>query len=90
MPEIQLKDAEQDQKIALLEHRIEENEKLTEELRNRISKNEKWITGAGAIITALITIIGLADALDAKEASHGSNGPAQQEVVLQLQGSRNK
>jgi hypothetical protein len=90
MPEIQLKDAEQDQKIALLEHRIEENEKLTEELRNRIRKNEKWITGAGAIITALITIIGLADALDAKEVNYGSNGSTKQEVLLQFPSSGNK
>ena len=83
--QIQLKDAEQDQKIAVLEHRIEDTEKLVEELRQRIRKNERWIWSAGAVISAAITILGLAEALDAKEMNYGSNGTTQQEVVLQLQ-----
>ena len=83
--QIQLKDAEQDQKIAVLEHRIEDTEKLVEELRQRIRKNERWIWSAGAIISAAITILGLVEALDAKEMNYGSNGTTQQEVVLQLQ-----
>ena len=39
------------------------------------------------VITALITIVGIADALNAKEMNHGSDDTAKQEVVLQLQGS---
>ena len=77
-------DASQDQEIALLKHRIEDSEKLTEELRDRVRKLERWVWGAGAVISAAITIIGLAMAADAKEVNYGSNGSTQQEVVLQL------
>ena len=82
--QINKKDADQDQQIALLVHRIEDAEKLSEELRERIRKLEKWVWGAGAVITAAITLIGIATAVDAKEIDHGSNGSTQQEVVLQL------
>ena len=82
--QINKKDADQDQQIALLVHRIEDAEKLSEELRERIRKLEKWVWGAGAVITAAITLIGIAPAVDAKEIDHGSNGSTQQEVVLQL------
>ena len=82
--QINQKDADQDQQIALLVHRIEDAEKLSEELRERIRKLEKWVWGAGAVITAAITLIGIATAVDAKEIDHGSNGSTQQEVVLQL------
>ena len=64
--------------------------KLDNEFRGRIRKNEMWIAGAGAIIAAVTTIIGLVSALESKEIDYGSNGSAQQEVVLQLQGHRNK
>ena len=88
MPEqINQKDADQDQLIALLTHRIEDAEKMAEELRDRVRKLERWVWGAGAIITALITIVGLVEAVDSKEINHGSNDTAKQEVVLQL--SRN-
>tara|TARA_R100000231_G_scaffold135366_1_gene109729 strand:- start:1012 stop:1296 length:285 start_codon:yes stop_codon:yes gene_type:complete len=87
--QINQKDADQDQQIALLVHRIEDAEKLSEELRERIRKLEKWVWGAGAIITAAITLIGIATAVDAKEIEHGRNGSPQQEVMLQLPGSRN-
>ena len=83
--QIQLKDAEQDQKLAVLEHRIEDNEKVIEELRQRIRKNEKWIWSAGAVISAAITILGLVMAADAKEMNYGSNDTTKQEIVLQLQ-----
>jgi len=65
-------------------HRIEDAEKLSEELRERIRKLEKWVWGAGAVITAAITLIGIATAVDAKEIEYGRNGSPQQEVVLQL------
>jgi len=82
--QINKKDADQDQQIALLVHRIEDTEKLSEELRERIRKLEKWVWGAGAVITAAITLIGIATAVDAKEIEYGRNGSPQSEVVLQL------
>ena len=85
MPEqINQKDADQDQLIALLTHRIEDAEKTQEELRDRVRKLERWVWGAGAIITALITIVGLVEAVDSKEINYGSNDTTKQEVVLQL------
>ena len=85
--QINQKDADQDQLIALLTHRIEDAEKMAEELRDRVRKLEKWVWGAGAVITAAITLIGIATAVDAKEIDHGRNGTPQQEVVLQLPSS---
>ena len=82
--QINQKDADQDQLIALLTHRIEDAERMAEELRDRVRKLEKWVWGAGAVITAAITLIGIVTAADAKEIDHGSNGSTQQEVVLQL------
>ena len=82
--QIQLKDAEQDQEIALLKHRIEDAEETTEELRQRIRKLEKTVWGASAVIAALITLVGIAASLESKEMDYGSNGTTQQEVVLQL------
>ena len=82
--EINQKDADQDQLIALLTHRIEDTEKMAEELRDRVRKLEKWVWGAGAVITAAITLIGIATAVDSKEIDHGRYGSTQQEVVLQL------
>jgi hypothetical protein len=83
--QINQKDADQDQLIALLTHRIEDAEKMTEELRDRVRKLEKWVWGAGAIITAAITLIGIATAVDAKEIDYGRHDSTQQEVLLQLQ-----
>ena len=85
--QINQKDADQDQMIALLTHRIEDAEKISEELRDRVRKLERWVWGAGAIITALITIVGLVEAVDSKEIDYGRNGSTQQEVVLQLPSS---
>ena len=82
--QINQKDADQDQQIALLVHRIEDTEKLSEELRERIRKLEKWVWGAGAVITAAITLIGIVTAVDAKEIDYGRYGSTQQEVMLQL------
>ena len=71
--QIQLKDAEQDQEIALLKHRVEQLEKeapsadaeMVKELRERVRKLEKTVWGASAVIAALITIVGIAASLDA-------------------------
>ena len=85
--QINQKDADQDQQIALLVHRIEDAERMAEELRDRVRKLERWVWGAGAVITALITIVGLVEAVDSKEIDYGRNGSPQQEVVLQLPSS---
>ena len=45
-------DAKQDKEIAVLTHKVEDLEKTVDEFRTRIRKNERWIAGAGAIITA--------------------------------------
>ena len=81
-------DAKQDKEIAVLTHKVEDLEKTVDEFRTRIRKNERWIAGAGAIITAIVTIIGIASALEAKEINYGSNDTPQSEIVLQLQSGR--
>ena len=63
--QINQKDANQDQEIFLLKHRIEDAEKVSEELRDRVRKLERWVWGAGAVITAAITLIGFIAAVDA-------------------------
>ena len=88
MPDqINQKDADQDQILALLTHRIEDAENETKELKERVRNLEKKVWGASAVIAALITIAGIADALNAQEMHYGSNDTTQQEVVLQLQSS---
>ena len=82
--QINQKDADQDQMLAVLTHRIEDAEKMTEELRDRVRNLEKKVWGASAVIAALITIVGIADALNAKEIDYGRNGSSQQEELLQL------
>ena len=88
MTTINQKDADQDQLIALLTHRIEDAEKLADELRDRVRKLERWVWGAGAVITAAITLIGIVTAADAEEINYGRNGSPQSEVMLQLQSNR--
>ena len=83
--QIQLKDAEQDQEIALLKHRVDELEESgVDELRQRVRKLEKTVWGASAVIAALITLVGRSASLESKEIDYGSNGTTEQEVVLQL------
>ena len=81
-------------RIEMVHSRIDKTEEklktLDNELRGRIRKAEIWIAGAGAVIAAATTIIGIAVSVESQEISYGSNGSTQQEVVLQLQGSRNK
>ena len=87
--QIELKDAEQDQEIVLLKHRVEQLEKgsdssMVNELRERVRKLEKTVWGAGAVVTAAITLLGIVMAANAKEMNHGSNDTTKQEVMLQL------
>jgi hypothetical protein len=91
MPEqINQKDADQDQLIALLTHRIEDAEKMTQELRDRVRKLERWVWGAGAIITALITIVGLVEAVDSKEIDYGRYDSTKSEELLQFSGDQHR
>ena len=77
-------------RIEMVHSRIDKTEEKLNELRGRIRKTEMWIAGAGAIIAAATTIIGIAVSVESREVNYGSNGSTQQEIVLQLQGSRNK
>ena len=74
------KDAEQDTKLAVLEStvdnsvrriemvhkRVDGTNETLEELRQRVRKLEMWVAGAAAVVSAAITIIGIAIAADAK------------------------
>ena len=87
--QIELKDAQQDQEIALLKHRVEQLEgggdsDMVDELRARVRKLEKWVWGAGAVISAAITLLGIVMAADAKEMNYGIDDTTKQEVLLQL------
>tara|TARA_B100001059_G_C17473161_1_gene398038 strand:- start:71 stop:358 length:288 start_codon:yes stop_codon:yes gene_type:complete len=91
--QIELKDAQQDQEIALLKHRVEQLEgggdsDMVDELRARVRKLEKWVWGAGAVISAAITLLGIVMAADAKEMNYGIDDTTKQEVLLQLQSHR--
>jgi len=83
MSDLTNKDAEQDTKIAVMDSTLENslrriemvhkrvdgtNETL-EELRQRIRKLEMWVAGAAAVVSAAITIIGIAIAADARPAN---------------------
>ena len=98
MTDLTNKDAEQDTKIAVMDStldnsirriemvhkRVDDTNDEIEKLRERVRKLEKWVWGAGAVISAAITIIGLAMAADAKEITYGNNDTTKSEVVLQL------
>ena len=84
MTQINQKDADQDQMLAVLTHRIEDAEKEAKELKDRVRNLEKKVWGASAVITALITIVGIADALNAKEMNYGSNDTPKSEELLQF------
>ena len=91
--QIELKDAQQDQEIALLKHRVEQLEgggdsDMVDELRARVRKLEKWVWGAGAVISAAILLLGIVMAADAKEMNYGIDDTTKQEVLLQLPSHR--
>jgi hypothetical protein len=71
--------------------RLDNIENDIKSLDDKIRKNEIWIQRAAAVIGATITVVGLiiAVAANAQEVSYGSNGAAQQEVLLQLPSHRN-
>ena len=75
-------------RIEMVHSRIDKTEEklkaLDNELRGRIRKNEIWIAGAAAVISAVVTIIGIAVSVESQEIDYGRNGSTQQEVLLQL------
>ena len=75
-------------RIEMVHNRIDKTEEklkeLSNELRGRIRKAEMWIAGAGAVIAAATTIIGIAVSVESQEMNYGSNDPTKQEVLLQL------
>lgn len=91
--QIELKDAQQDQEIALLKHRVEQLEKegptsdgeMVKELRERVRKLEKWVWGAGAVVAAAITLLGIVMAADSKEIDYMDNDTIKQEILLQFE-----
>ena len=80
MSDLTNKDAEQDTKIAVMSStldnsirriemvhkRVDDTNEEIEKLRERVRKLEKWVWGAGAVITAAITLIGIVTAADAR------------------------
>ena len=79
-------------RIEMVHSRIDKTEEklkaLDNELRGRIRKAEMWIAGAGAVIAAATTIIGIAVSVESQEINYGHNDSPQQEVMLQLSSDR--
>ena len=71
-------------RIEMVHQRIDKTEEKLTELRNRIRKNEMWIAGAGAVIAAATTIIGIAVSVDSKEIDYGRYGSTKSEELLQF------
>jgi len=75
-------------RIEMVHSRIDKTEEklkeLDNELRGRIRKNEIWIAGAAAVISAVVTIIGIAVSVDSKEIDYGSYGSTKSEELLQF------
>ena len=61
---------------------------MVDELRARVRKLEKWVWGAGAVISAAIILLGIVMAADAKEMNYGIDDTTKQEVLLQLPSHR--
>jgi len=91
--QINHKDAEQDTKIAVMHStlenairriemvhkRVDDTNEEMEKLRERVRKLEKWVWGAAAVVSAAITIIGIAIAADAKP-SHTTSSIIVEEI----------
>lgn len=75
-------------RIEMVHSRIDKTEEklkaVDNELRGRIRKAEIWIAGAGAVIAAATTIIGIAVSVESQEINYGRNDTTKQEVLLQF------
>jgi hypothetical protein len=58
MPETTL-DTKQEVRIAVLQAKVERIDEKQKELTDRVSTTERWIAGAGAVIAAGSTVIGV-------------------------------
>ena len=78
-------------RIEMVHSRIDKTEEQIKELKQQVTDNKIWIQRASAVIGAAVALIGIVVAMpqdaDSKEMNYGSDDPAKQEVVLQLQGS---
>ena len=76
-------------RIEMVHSRIDKTEEKIKEIRQQTIDNKIWIQRASAVIGAAVTLIGIIVAMpqdaDSKEMNYGSNDPAKQEIVLQLQ-----
>ena len=76
-------------RIEMVHSRIDKTEERIKEIRQQTIDNKIWIQRASAVIGAAVTLIGIIVAMpqdaDSKEFKNGSNDPAKQEIVLQLQ-----
>jgi len=76
-------------RIEMVHSRIDKTEERIKEIRQQAIDNKIWIQRASAVIGAAVTLIGIIVAMpqdaDSKEMNYGSNDPAKQEIVLQLQ-----
>ena len=52
--------------VAVLKSKVEDLEQNQNILFERIRTNEKWIAGAGAVLTVSLAVLGLIAAVDAK------------------------
>jgi hypothetical protein len=103
MSDLTNKDAEQDTKIAVMDStlensirriemvhkRVDDTNEEIEKLRERVRKLEKWVWGAGAVITAAITLIGIVTAADARTFEEEQNVGVLTEKIRQWEIEKN-
>ena len=103
MSDLTNKDAEQDTKIAVIDStldnsirriemvhkRVDDTNDEIEKLRERVRKLEKWVWGAGAVITAAITLIGIVTAADARTFEEEQNVGVLTEKIRQWEIEKN-
>jgi len=104
MSDLTNKDAEQDTKIAVIDStldnsirriemvhkRVDDTNDEIEKLRERVRKLEKWVWGAGAVITAAVTLIGFVTAADAKQFEEEQNVGVLTEKIRRYEIEKNR
>ena len=104
MSDVTNKDAEQDTKIAVIDStlensirriemvhkRVDDTNDEIEKLRERVRKLEKWVWGAGAVITAAVTLIGFVTAADAKQFEEEQNVGVLTEKIRRYEIEKNR